>query len=121
MNTFFETEHPVSFYHFQDVLALRMANAKQFSSQILATCYFHENDFPLYMHAHSFYEINVITKGEGIHYIGENSIPTKSGDVFVIPPNFKHGYEDTKNLVIFHIVLSNAFLEKYSNLLKDIY
>ena len=32
------------------------------------------------MHSHSFYEINIIYKGEGMHYIAESSIPAKKGD-----------------------------------------
>lgn len=121
MKNFLETEHNVSVYNFHDVLSLHLNNADKLSGKILATCYFHESDFPLYMHAHSFYEINIVTSGEGLHYIGKNRIPAKSGDVFVIPPNFKHGYEDLKDLVIFHIVLSNEFFEKYNTFLKDIY
>ena len=60
MNPFFQTEHPTSVYNFEDVLALRVKNAESVAHKIFATCYFHENDFPLYMHSHSYYEINVM-------------------------------------------------------------
>ena len=82
---FLQTEHQVSVYNFEDVLASRYANAKELSSQLLATCYFHEDEFPLYMHAHSFYEINVVTSGEGIHYIGNNNLSAMPGKTKNIP------------------------------------
>ncbi|MBR2321406.1 MAG: AraC family ligand binding domain-containing protein, partial [Clostridia bacterium] len=121
MNPFFQTEHPTSVYNFEDVLAIRVKNAESVAHKIFATCYFHENDFPLYMHSHSYYEINVIVEGEGVHYIGENDVVAKSGDVFIIPPNVRHGYEDSHDLSIFTVVLSDAFLKKYNLLLKEIY
>ena len=121
MKNFLEIEHSTSVYHFQDVLKGRFYIHADLHKQIHALAYFHENDFPLYMHSHSFYEINVVTGGEGIHYLGGNSFPVKTGDVFVIPPDYKHGYEETKKLTIFHIVLSNEFMEKYLPILKETY
>ena len=121
MKNFLELEHSVSVYHFEDVLRNRFHIHADLYKQIQAIAYFHENDFPLHMHSHSFYEINVVTAGEGIHYLGENSFPVKTGDAFVIPPDFKHGYEETKKLTVFHIALSGEFFEKYSPLLKETY
>ncbi len=121
MKNFLQTNHSTSVYHFQDVLKHRFQLHADLYKHIYAVAYFHENDFPLYMHSHSFYEINIVTGGEGIHYLGENSFPVKTGDVFVIPPDYKHGYEEVKKLTVFHIALSSEFMEKYSSLLKDIY
>ena len=121
MNNFVQTEHSTSVYHFQDVLKHRFHIHGDLHKHIHAITYFHENDFPLYMHSHSFYEINIVTGGEGVHYLGENSFPVKTGDVFVIPPDYKHGYEEVKKLTVFHIALSSEFMEKYDSLLKETY
>jgi len=121
MNNFLEVEHSVSVYHFQDVLRNRFHIHADLYKQIQAIAYFHENDFPLHMHSHSFYEINIVTAGEGTHYLGENSFPVKTGDVFIIPPDFKHGYEETKKLTVFHVALSGEFFKKYTPLLKETY
>ena len=121
MKQFYKFEHSVSNYSFQDVLSILFKNAEEIAPHLLATCYFHEDDFPLYMHSHDYYEINVISSGEGMHHLEQTSLHAKTGDVFVIPPNFKHGYESLKNLSVFHILLSNKFFEKYQSLLKEIY
>ncbi|MBQ9113847.1 MAG: helix-turn-helix domain-containing protein [Clostridia bacterium] len=121
MKNFSDIERSISVYHFQDVLRNRFYIHADLYKHIHAIAYFHENDYPLYMHSHSFYEINIVTAGEGVHYLGENSFPVKTGDVFVIPPDFKHGYEETKKLTVFHIALSNEFMDKYLPILKETY
>ncbi len=121
MKKFTDIAHSTSVYHFEDILRNRFYIHADLFKQIRAIAYFYENDFPLYMHAHSFYEINVVTAGEGIHYLGGTAFPVKAGDVFVIPPDFKHGYEETKKLTVFHIALSDEFMEKYLPLLKETY
>lgn len=121
MKNFTDIEHPTSVYNFEDIFRNRYHIHADLYPKIRAVAYFHENEFPLYMHSHSFYEVNVVTAGEGVHYIGKNSFPVKTGDVFIIPPDFKHGYEETKKLTVFHIALSGAFMEKYQAVLKEIY
>ena len=44
-------------------------------------------------HSQAFYEINIITRGEGVHHFGEKIYPARRGDVFIIPPNILHGYD----------------------------
>ncbi len=122
MNHYAERErHSISVYQFQDILRNRFYIHADLYKQIRAIAYFYENEFPLRMHSHSFYEINVVTAGEGVHHLRETSIPVKTGDVFVIPPDFQHGYEETKKLTVFHIALSDVFMEKYLPLLKETY
>lgn len=121
MKNFLEIEHSTSVYHFQDILKQRFYIHADLYKHIHSIAYFHENDFPLHMHSHSFYELNIVTGGEGIHYLGENSFPVKTGDLFVIPPDYKHGYEEVKKLTVFHIALSEEFMEKYSSFLKETY
>ena len=64
------------------------------------------------MHEQGFYEINVILCGGGSHYIGENRIDVRNGDVFIIPPNVRHGYASDEGFDVYHLLLSPRYLEK---------
>lgn len=114
-----------SFYSFEQALDARyripLDDAKA-SEHILSAVYVHENDFPLAVHFHDFYEINIITEGSGTHIIGQNSFPALMGDVFIIPPHIPHGYEEApaQRLKILHILLSKKFMLEYESILKNI-
>ena len=54
--------------------------------------YYHGRSYPILMHAHNYYELNVVTKGECRHYFNNKSHPAKAGDIFIIPPYTEHGY-----------------------------
>lgn len=59
----------------------------------LDRAYFHKkDDFPINMHAHSFYEINIVVSGYGRHYIEGTNCRAEAGNVFAIPPKVRHGY-----------------------------
>ena len=85
-------------------------------------CYFHASNrgwvFPLNMHSHEFYEINIVVGGEGVHYINNEKINIEIGDVFILPPNLEHGYFEIANLEIFHILLGSEFFSTYKTSLK---
>jgi AraC-like DNA-binding protein/quercetin dioxygenase-like cupin family protein len=66
------------------------------------------------MHSHQFYEINIIAKGQGRHYIENTSMPTKAGDVFVIPPEVKHGFFSDHPLDIYIILIKSDFMKRYA-------
>lgn len=85
----------------------------------LVHAYPHPN-YKLKMHAHQFCEINIITSGEGRHYIGDTSLPVHVGDVFIIPPEMPHGYFSEGTLDIAHVLLSNGFLSRYREELSDL-
>ena len=70
-------------------------------------------DYEIGMHEQEFYEINVVTKGRGIHYIDNSRISAEVGDVFIIPPKIGHGYIGGKDFDVFHIILSDTFMNKY--------
>lgn len=88
--------------------------------------YVHDNSiafsFPIAMHIHSFYEINIIIGGSGWHYMDNNCVEATKGSVYVIPENFLHGYysDDPDNFKILHILLSPYFLERYKDELNSI-
>ena len=69
--------------------------------------------YNLKMHAHQFCEINVITGGEGRHYIGDTSLPARVGDVFILPPEVPHGYYSEGTIDISHVLLRAEFLARY--------
>ncbi len=75
---------------------------------------FVEHNYSILMHAQEFYEINIILKGEGMHYIGEGKLSVGAGDVFIIPPEFMHGYVGSEGFDVYHVLLSPRFFEKYS-------
>lgn len=107
-------------YSFRHALEARYYLSEQQASQVLVFSYYHTNDFPIRMHSHEFYEINIVTEGKGTHYIENNSFPIKTGDFFIIPPNIKHGYSETSGLNIFHIILSDKFFLRFQNELRAI-
>ena len=81
---------------------------------------FVEYDYEIPMHQQEFYEINVVTKGNGIHFIGDNKINVKVGDVFIVPPNVSQGYIGGKGFDVFHITMSDNFIRKYMTDLEQL-
>lgn len=83
--------------------------------------YYHMRDYPILMHTHKFYELNIVTAGEGQHYIEDKSFPTKKGDVFAFPPNVRHGYyaKDNDEMSIFHLLVDEPILKQYSKELNS--
>ena len=82
--------------------------------------YYHNRSYPILMHSHDYYELNIITCGECRHYVKNKSHPAKTGDMFMIPPYTEHGYwandEKTK---IFHLIIKNDILEDYKKQLDN--
>lgn len=68
----------------------------------------YEKDF----HSQGFYEINIVLRGEAIHYIGERRIKVRTGDTFIVPPDVLHAYDGGKGFDVYHILLSPKYLEK---------
>lgn len=85
----------------------------------LVRAYFQPNDI-LKMHMHEFYEINIIVNGHGRHFIGDGYVTAQTGSVFVIPPRLKHGYVADETLDIFHILISFAFINQFSEQLSNL-
>lgn len=95
---------------------------KEFS---LILTYYHTNaegSYPIGMHEHTFYEINIIVQGKGFHYLEQQCLEAQAGDVFILPPGFKHGYHtnDPDNFKICHILLDCTFMERYKRELQDL-
>ena len=63
-------------------------------------------------HSQGFYEINIVLRGEAMHYIGERAIKVRMGDTFIVPPDVLHAYDRGKGFDVYHILLSPKYLEK---------
>ena len=72
-------------------------------------------------HTHDFFEINIVFSGVGLHRLENRDILTRQGDIFVIPPNMKHGYSCHKDLNVFHILLSHSFIDVFLPLLEKMH
>ena len=103
-------KHDIYLYH----------NHTCFFSQFNITRGFIEKNLIRNMHKQEFYEINIIVKGIGMHYINGNRILSRVGDVFIIPPHVPHGYYGGEGFDVYHILLSNEFMSKYSDDLQQI-
>ncbi len=71
-------------------------------------------DYDFSMHEQDFYELNIILNGSGTHYIGGNTLSANRGDVFIIPPGIAHGYSGGKGFDVYHLLLSDRFMQKHT-------
>ncbi len=65
------------------------------------------------MHSQDFPEINIVLGGSGVHYINNNRLLAKTGDVFFILPNYAHGYMGNHDFEVFNIAIHSRFMAKY--------
>lgn len=77
--------------------------------------YFQENSLPIKvlwmdeqnttkLHEHNFNELVIVFEGEGTHYTTNEKYHISQGDIFLIKPGTKHGYNNTKNLKIINLL-----------------
>ena len=92
----------------------QFTNAQTFADTPKYARGFIEHDYSIGMHTQDFFEINIILSGNGMHYIENRRIPAKCGDVFIIPPDTAHGYVGEKNFDVYHLLLSQRFMQKYT-------
>lgn len=83
-----------------------------FKSEIDDVHAFPRANFECGMHMQEFFEINIITRGRGIHYIEDSCVQTQVGDVFIIPPKVKHAFKNESGLDVFHVLISDRFINK---------
>ena len=72
------------------------------------------------MHTQDFTEINIITGGMGMHYIGEKRIEARKGDIFIIPPHANHGYMGEEDFEVYNVIINNYFMDKYMGDLQQL-
>ncbi len=72
------------------------------------------------LHTHDFYEVNIILRGEGQHYIEDSHCDVSEGHVFIIPPMIRHGYDQPNNPDVIHVLIRTSFLERYAMELRSL-
>ncbi len=87
-------------------------NEFSFKSSIDNAHFFIMRNYKIGMHKQDFFEINVILRGSGIHFIEDDFVETKVGDVFIIPPETEHGYIGGEGFDVFHVTINNKFIQK---------
>ena len=103
--------HAVPKYNYLDFFTIKKDNPDNYFTY----AYYHDKtQYPLLMHKHDYYEINIITKGVGRHYIENNYVAAQKGRVFVLPPDIMHGYYAGPDLEIFHLALNKSFMSNFS-------
>ena len=71
-------------------------------------------NYKIGMHVQEFHEINIIISGSGKHFIEENCLDATVGDIFIIPPNVRHGYLGNRGFDVFHILIHQRFIDRHS-------
>ena len=82
--------------------------------------FFLMRNYSIGMHKQEFFEINIITKGKGVHYIDNSKLPAEAGDVFIIPPDMAHGYVGNDGFDVYHILMNNKYVQKNFSDLQSI-
>ncbi|WP_214630691.1 AraC family transcriptional regulator [Paenibacillus agaridevorans] len=90
--------------------------------------YWNEDQFPLHvnrekeafslpLHCHDFVEINFVAEGRGMHYIAEDSLEVKRGDLFIIPTGTAHVYRPLterigNELIVYNCLFAPELIER---------
>jgi AraC-like DNA-binding protein/mannose-6-phosphate isomerase-like protein (cupin superfamily) len=79
--------------------------------------------FTTLQHTHDFFEISFVGEGSGYHYIDDQVIPIKQGDLFVIPIGTSHVFrpaspKQDKMLVIYNCIFRVELLDNWKHLLQ---
>lgn len=80
-------------------------------------CLLYKN-YEIAKHTHGFTELNLVIGGSGEHFIEDEAFAVDCGDVFVIPKQVQHAYLQKKNLDVYHLLLSDRFLEQHGAKLR---
>ena len=71
-------------------------------------------------HIQEFYEICVISRGEGYHVIEDTVVKAKKGDVFIVPPGRRHAIRGGGSVDVHYIHLSPKFFELYLDRMAEL-
>ncbi|WP_145021406.1 AraC family transcriptional regulator [Paenibacillus sp. Y412MC10] len=78
--------------------------------------------FSLSQHTHDFIEISFVEEGSGFHYIEDQMIPIKRGDLFVIPIGTSHVFRPSsrdKQLVIYNCIFKVELLGQLRSVISE--
>jgi AraC-like DNA-binding protein/mannose-6-phosphate isomerase-like protein (cupin superfamily) len=71
-------------------------------------------------HIQEFYEICIISRGEGHHIIESTVVKARRGDVFIVPPGNRHAIVGGNGFDVHYMHISSSFLERYLDKLKEL-
>lgn len=79
--------------------------------------------FTTSQHTHDFVEISYVGEGCGYHYVEDQVIPTKQGDLFVIPIGTSHVFRPSspkkdKTLAVYNCIFRTEVLENWKHMLQ---
>lgn len=97
-----------------------IAPASLLNDRDVETRAFGYKNYSIGPHFHEFYEMNIVLEGTGIHKIEKSSVYVKKGDVFMIPPNNVHAYNNTGGLEVYHILFSKKMINDNEEVAKKI-
>lgn len=66
------------------------------------------HSFPL--HAHDYYEIEIVLSGGGIHRLGEQTYSLQRGSIYILSPADFHAVEVTEEMELWNIVFDETML-----------
>ncbi|MDF2836898.1 MAG: transcriptional regulator, AraC family [Paenibacillus sp.] len=78
--------------------------------------------FCLSQHTHDFIEISYVEEGSGYHYVEDQMIPIKRGDLFVIPIGTSHVFRPSSQdnqLVIYNCIFRTSLLEQLKSVICE--
>lgn len=61
-------------------------------------------------HMHSFFELAYIVQGSGLQHINNNTLPYKTGDLFLLTPDDLHSFDFEEPTQLFFIRFNNYYL-----------
>lgn len=89
-------------------------------------------DFPVYVnrasetfnlqeHSHDFVEIAYVAEGKGFHYIGDDIVPVRKGDLFYIPVGISHVFRPADAAVKEPLIVYNCIfgLELFDRIIRS--
>ncbi len=85
---------------------------EEFKHPIRLTRGFTMRNYSIGMHSQGFYEINIVLRGEAMHYMGKRAMKVSTGDAFIIPPDVMHAYDGGAGFDVYHVLISPRYLEK---------
>lgn len=91
-----------------------------FPNQFLTAAAFVKRNDETGFHVQEFYEICIISKGEGYHVIEDTVVKAKKGDVFIVPPRRRHAIRGGRKLDVHYMHLSPKFFEQYLNKMTEL-
>lgn len=88
------------------------SNDDTFKNPLDNAHYYIMKNYEIGMHKQGFFEINIITRGTGTHYMEDRAIAATVGDVFIIPPDVEHGYTGGEGFDVYHVIINNKFMSQ---------